>query len=161
MNQCELKLYITDFVFKCATIQNPHNKGYSLNKKNTIHTKTKKNPSSIQSSNFAAYVLFEYSSCTANTHDPEKRFNTSSSPVLAFLIYSLIVLWERMKSIVQKMKSCNLLILGNGYYILNSIIAGTIIDQLSSDGTKKLLCRWSTHLLVETQQKIPELRENW
>jgi hypothetical protein len=24
-----------------------------------------------------------------------------------------------------------------------------------------LLCRWSTHLLVETQQKIPELRENW
>jgi hypothetical protein len=24
-----------------------------------------------------------------------------------------------------------------------------------------LLCRWSTHLLVETPQKIPELRENW
>jgi len=65
-----------------------------------------------------------------------------------------------MKPIVQKMKSCNLLILANGYYILNSIIVGTIINKLSSDGTKKLLCRWSTHLLVETQQKIPELREN-
>lgn len=146
MNLRELKLYITDFVFKCATIQNPHNKGYSLNKKNTIHKKKKKKLSSIQGS-----IQEEHSSCTANTHVPEKRFNTSSSPVLAFLIYSLIVLWERMKSIVQKMKSCNLLILGNGYYILNSIIVGTIINQLSSDGTKKLLCRWCTHLLVDTK----------